>query len=133
MKIEHRFVEFIPENIEDNVLYISTDYCTTVHKCACGCGNEVVTPLTRTDWKFTFNGESITLHPSIGNWSFKCQSHYWIKENRVVWADGWSQKDIEAGRRNDLQIKADYYSKNKPIEKANPTSKRWWHFLVFWK
>jgi hypothetical protein len=47
--IQHKFVEFMPEVIEEGVLYISVEYCTSVHKCACGCGNEVVTPLSPTD------------------------------------------------------------------------------------
>ncbi|MGN6800789.1 MAG: DUF6527 family protein [Ginsengibacter sp.] len=25
-----------------------------------------------------------TFYPSIGNWSFDCQSHYWIRENMIV-------------------------------------------------
>jgi len=45
MNITHKFVEFIPEKIEEGVLYISIQYCTAIHNCVCGCGNEVVTPL----------------------------------------------------------------------------------------
>ena len=32
-----------------------------------------------------FDGRTISLNPSIGNWSYPCRSHYWIKGNRVVW------------------------------------------------
>ncbi|MBK7970270.1 MAG: hypothetical protein IPK08_15745 [Bacteroidetes bacterium] len=66
--IQHKFVEFIPDVIEGGVLYISIEYCTAIHKCACGCGNEVVTPLSPTDWEITFNGKTVSLDPSIGNW-----------------------------------------------------------------
>ncbi len=79
--LQHKFVEFIPDRIEDGLLYISVQYCTAIHKCVCGCGNEVVTPLSPTDWRLTFDGISISLYPSIGNWNFDCQSHYWIKNN----------------------------------------------------
>ena len=79
MRLEHRFVEFIPKNLEDNVIYISIRFSTAVHNCACGCGIKTVTPLSPTDWKITFNGKSVSLYPSIGNWGFPCQSHYCYK------------------------------------------------------
>ena len=46
-QIRPESVEFIPEHIEEGVLYISELYRTAVHKCCCGCGQEVVTPLKR--------------------------------------------------------------------------------------
>lgn len=85
MMMQHKFVEFIPDDISSGILYVSLDYATAVHKCACGCGEEVVTPITPKDWKLTFNGEAISLHPSIGNWSFKCRSHYFVKNNKIAW------------------------------------------------
>lgn len=85
MMMQHKFVEFIPDDISSGILYVSLNYRTAVHKCACGCGEEVVTPITPKDWKLTFNGEAISLHPSIGNWSFKCRSHYFVKNNKIAW------------------------------------------------
>ncbi len=96
--LRHEFVEIIPDLLRDGVVYVSVLYATAVHKCCCGCGGEVVTPISRTDWQLTFDGESISLHPSIGNWSFACQSHYWIRRNEVRWAPRWSQERIAAGR-----------------------------------
>jgi hypothetical protein len=49
------------------------------------------------------------LHPSIGNWSFACQSHYWIRNNRVEWAPKWSREQIERGRWHDGLAKGDYF------------------------
>lgn len=112
--LQHRFVEFIPGNIEEGVLYISIEYCTTIHKCICGCGNEVVTPLSPTDWKLTFNGKTISLYPSIGNWNFDCQSHYWIKNNKIEFADRWTKNQIDFGRENDLEKKMEYFEEVKP-------------------
>ncbi|WP_425342947.1 DUF6527 family protein [Rhizobium etli] len=45
------------------------------HLCACGCRTEVITPLSPTDWRFTFNGKTISVEPSVGNWSLTCRSH----------------------------------------------------------
>ena len=80
-----KFVEYIPTDLEPGVLYISMKYATAIHLCACGCGEKVVTPLSRSDWKLLFDGESITLRPSIGNFEFQCKSHYFITENRIDW------------------------------------------------
>lgn len=107
--LQHKFVEFIPDKIEEDILYISMEYCTAIHKCVCGCGNEVVTPLSPTDWKLTFNGRSISLHPSIGNWNFECQSHYWIRDNKIEFASSWTEKQIRLGREKDLDSKIEYF------------------------
>lgn len=99
--LKHEFVEFIPEKPEPGTLYISIRYRTGTHLCCCGCGNVVVTPISPTDWKITLDGKTVSLHPSIGNWSFPCQSHYWIRNNRVDWAPKWSREQIEHGRLHD--------------------------------
>lgn len=109
MSLQHKFVEFIPEKVEEGILYVSIEYCTAIHKCVCGCGNEVVTPLSPTDWKLTFNGKSITLYPSIGNWNFECQSHYWIRNNKIEFAGSWTEREIRLGRENDLERKTQYF------------------------
>lgn len=107
--LEHRFVRNVPRELEPGVLYISMEYATAVHSCCCGCGDRVVTPFTPTDWKMTFDGDSVSLHPSVGNWNQKCRSHYVINRSRVVEAGPWSGKQIEAERRRDKQAKAAYY------------------------
>ncbi|MDD5068637.1 MAG: DUF6527 family protein [Candidatus Pacebacteria bacterium] len=112
-KLSHKFVKNIPDNPENGVLYVSIDYSTAIHKCFCGCGNEVVTPLSPTDWKLTFNGETISLYPSIGNWNFPCQSHYWIRNNEIEWAPKWSKEQVEDGREEDGKNKEIYYGKKK--------------------
>jgi len=89
MKIESIrpvFVEFIPEVLEEGTLYISIPYATASHKCACGCGELVVTPIKPiTQWTLTIDKELISLSPSVGSWSLECKSHYYITNNRVIW------------------------------------------------
>jgi len=129
--LQHRFVEFIPEILEDGVLYVSMEYCTAIHKCVCGCGNKVVTPISPTGWQLKFDGKSISLTPSIGNWNFDCQSHYWITKNEIQHAKKWDQHEIQEGRDIDLKMKDDFYSSadnkvndgEENLEK--PTSKFW--------
>jgi hypothetical protein len=108
--LRHEFVEFIPdlEHMEEGTLYVSMQFATVIHKCCCGCGNEVVTPLSPMDWKLIFDGKTISLDPSIGNWSFECQSHYWIRDSTVKWAPQWSREEIAAGRAYDRFAKVGY-------------------------
>lgn len=108
--LAYYFVKSIPEKLEERTLYVSMDYATVTHKCCCGCGREVVTPLSPTDWKLTYDGVSISLLPSIGNWGFDCKSHYWIVRNTVKWADQWSTEQIAAGRAHDRRAKQYYYT-----------------------
>jgi len=106
--LSYKFVETIPEKLKEKTLYIAIDYVTAVHKCCCGCGKEVVTPLSPTDWKLIYDGVSVSLSPSIGNWSFDCKSHYWIKRNKVRWAAQWTDEQIASGRSLDRRAKARY-------------------------
>jgi hypothetical protein len=96
--IEHKFVEFVPNIIEEGVLYITIKYKTAVHLCICGCGNKVITPITPTDWQIIFDGKTVSLSPSIGNWSFECRSHYWIKRNQIRLARKWNDWEIIESR-----------------------------------
>jgi hypothetical protein len=110
--LKHEFVEFIPDDLEQGTLYVSIAFATVAHKCCCGCGKEIVTPLSPTDWKLIFDGESISLDPSIGNWSLECQSHYWIRRSQVQWAPQWSREEIDAGRTRDRFAKERYFGTN---------------------
>ena len=82
--LQHRFVESVPTALEAGILYISVNYGTVIHSCCCGCGEEIVTPLTPKGWKITYDGETISLWPSVGNWKLPCRSHYVIDRNRVI-------------------------------------------------
>ena len=122
--IKHTFVEFIPERLEDGTLYVSIPYATAVHYCFCGCGREVVTPLSPTDWHLTFDGKTISLYPSIGSWNLPCQSHYWIRRDRVEWAPRWSRRRIEAERSRDRTVKARYFEELEPLYERGATVPR---------
>lgn len=84
-KIRPEFVERIPENLSEGVLYICIPCNVAIHLCACGCNEKVVTPIDPSGWIMTYDGDSVSLCPSIGNWSYKCGSHYFIRNNRIDW------------------------------------------------
>lgn len=111
--IKHKFVEFIPNNPEKDVLYISVEYRTAVHLCVCGCGNKVVTPLSPTDWELRFDGKTVSLSPSIGNWNFECRSHYFIIRNKIRHVRHWHNWEIEEGRKDDTGNKKSFFRKSR--------------------
>lgn len=130
--IESRLVEIIPNRIEGGVLYVSREYGTAVHKCCCGCGNEVVTPLGPTDWTVKIDGNGVSVSPSIGNWSLACRSHYWIEHGRVLWAAQWTDAQIKYGRERDRIAKQRQYGELDADQQPPPTGlwARFWRWLT---
>jgi len=134
-EFEPLFVEEIPRNFEPGKLYISIEYTTVAHLCACGCGNEVVTPLHPARWTLTYDGERVSLWPSVGSWNLPCRSHYVIKRNKVQWARPWSDERISAGRRRDRADLAAYFSHEEETQREQissspddtPAPPGWWH------
>jgi len=136
--LKHEFVEFIPGELKEGTIYVSVRFGTVSHLCCCGCGNKVVTPLRPTDWKLIFDGKTVSLDPSIGNWSFACRSHYWIRNNRVRWAPRWSQDKIGAGRAHDRFAKERYFgtadAATDSLKKVGGKTERgfWWRLRKWW-
>jgi hypothetical protein len=108
--ISHEFVEYIPPELDEGVLYVSIPYATAIHLCACGCVNKVVTPISPAEWQLLYDGESVSLTPSIGNWEFPCHSHYWIRRDEIRWARRWSAEEIAEGRRRDAEELEEYFA-----------------------
>ncbi|MFV5640319.1 MAG: DUF6527 family protein [Acinetobacter calcoaceticus] len=111
-KLKNHFTRNIPRELEVGVLYISMEYATAVHSCCCGCGEQVVTPFSPTDWKMIYDGESVSLTPSVGNWNLTCRSHYIIKHNIIYEAGNWSDSQIKAERKRDKLAKSNFYQSN---------------------
>jgi hypothetical protein len=89
---------------------------------------KVVTPIRPTGWRLAYDGDTVSLHPSVGNWSFACQSHYWITNNQVIPAGPMPQEEIESGRRRDREMKDAYLGETLSVVKipspGDPTNKR---------
>lgn len=77
----HEFVEFIPDDLEPGVLYVSTPYSTAALLCMCGCG---LRSLTRS-------------RPSSSVNRRECQSHYWLDRGTDDWAARWTRERSAAG------------------------------------
>jgi hypothetical protein len=132
--ISHEFVDIIPDRLEDGVVYVSIPYATAVHSCCCGCGYEVVTPLHPRKWSLIFDGKAISLTPSIGNWSFPCRSHYWIRADHVHEARSFTDAEIADVRAQERVRIVDHHEPQldaTPSETVNPT-RGWWTTLTRW-
>lgn len=144
--IRSEFVESAPNQLSDGVIYISERFRTALHKCCCGCGNEVVTPLNPAGWSYKREGGTVTFKPSIGNWSFPCKSHYLIIRNEVIWAKTMSAHKIAEVKARDAKDQKTYITRcnqaksfEKPLQTPIPVKlanswllllreaiRRWW-------
>lgn len=83
------FVETIPKDLEDGILYISRKFEIAIHLCACGCKEKTVTPIggPHGGWALTEIEGKITLRPSIGNFKGEnpYHAHYYITNNKIQW------------------------------------------------
>jgi hypothetical protein len=113
--IEPDFVTMFPQPLEPGVLYVSIRFSTAAHLCACGCGREVITPLSPAQWSVTFDGK-VSVWPSIGNWALPCRSHYVIEDGNVRWARDFTPAEVNGNRQIDDHL---LYSAGRP----NPP---WW-------
>lgn len=132
------FVDTIPDRLEEGVLYVCERYRTAAHKCCCGCGEEVITPLTPADWSLRKAENAVSLTPSIGNWSFACKSHYWIRRNQVVWAGKLSQQQIDRVRARDKADKQAYIEainrqKDQQTRPVSVVARLWQKLMQWWK
>lgn len=129
-QMTHEFVDYVPSQLEDGVLYVSIRFRTVVHLCACGCGTKISTPLSPANWQLAFDGVSISIKPSIGAWGLPCRSHYWIDRNHVHWSHQWTDDQIRRGRAHDDQDRSDYFAERSlsPVDQpmpGGPMPSRW--------
>jgi hypothetical protein len=141
-RIQHQFVEFVPEKLEPGKLYISLEYNSASHLCACGCGYEVVTIIGPADSSITYNGRGVCISTSIGNSNFPCKSHYWIEDDRISWESRMTPQLTARSRVRDKAAKAREYGGLAPAlpprtpvqepaaQSANKKHKSWWRNLL---
>lgn len=101
--VKPEFVDSVPTELKAGVAYVSLKNKTVLHLCCCGCGEEVETPLSPAEWSFAYDGEDLSLHPSIGNWALPCKSHYWITAGRIRWARAWTESEVRESGIADSQ------------------------------
>lgn len=132
------YVENLPDDLTEGILYVSELFELAAHKCCCGCGEEVITPLKKAHWTLIKSRKGVSLIPSIGNWKFRCRSHYLIRDNRVIPAGSMTAKAIERVKKNDrrdadrriLEINNSPHSSPRSMPSKESWSKRFWRKLL---
>ncbi|WP_407701071.1 DUF6527 family protein [Tsuneonella troitsensis] len=114
----------MPPSLEPGVLYVSREFETAAHLCACGCGRKVRTPLGPTEWEVSAGTHGPSLWPSIGNWQFPCRSHYVIRDGGIEWARTWTPAQIARGRDRETARRARYFGRRARLP--------WWSRLCEW-
>lgn len=105
-KYSPQFVDSIPATLQDGILYVCLKHKMVSHLCACGCGHRIDTPIDPDEWRVTYDGETVSLWPSIGNYDIPCRSHYFMTNNVAV------------------PVGKEQYNKKKK-------KKRWWLFYLW--
>lgn len=119
LELTPRDLDEFPRVLEEGILYISEELELAAHKCCCGCGEDVITPLNPACWRLNRRGGRVSLHPSIGNWKFACLSHYWIRNNRVIPSYGMDDEEIAEVIELDRVDREEYFAQLQP---APPSS-----------
>ena len=113
-------VEQFPVVLEEGVLYISEPCELAAHKCCCGCGEDVITPLNPARWRIVRSGEVVSLIPSVGNWKFACRSHYWIRSNQVIQSFDLTDDEVAEVFEEDRQDRDRYIATRGPQDNGVP-------------
>lgn len=126
MRFKLQHVEVMPQDLQPGILYVSLEFETAHHICACGCGQKVRTPLSPAEWQVEEAPQGVTLRPSIGSWQLPCRSHYLIQKGQVVWAEQWSDSQIATGRTRDHQKLQTY------LDGRRHKRLGWWNKFLQW-
>ncbi len=138
--LSHRYVEFIPKELEDGVLYISNRFRTASHKCCCGCGHKVVTPLNSAKWRLVDHGTTVSLAPSVGLGTLPCRSHYWVRRSQIDWYPNMTGAQTAKAQQADRYASQVYTGERlPPLAHVTPrpisppaSNMRWWDTLWTW-
>jgi len=124
VKIKLQRVYWMPKELQPGALYVSEEFGTAAHLCACGCGAKIRTPLGPTEWTVKNTRDGPTLWPSVGNWQQRCQSHYYIRRGEILWCKKLTAKQIAAGRADEEKRRKAYYEAH-DRRRRRPISKLW--------
>lgn len=119
MKISLQKVHYMPKELKQGILYVSEEFSTAAHLCACGCGSKIRTPLGPTEWAIEETSDGPSLWPSIGNWQLACKSHYIISRGEIQWAERWTNSQILAGRNREEKRREIYYKLRQSKQKGS--------------
>jgi hypothetical protein len=129
--LDFEFVDDIPQTLPAaETIYISIPRRVTAHLCLCGCGEKVAHPLRPNRWSLQYDGETISMSPSIGNSGLACRSHYWIKRSQVEWWPPLTDREISLGLSRDGWGSQPHAASDADKSPAGQTKRSWWRRLL---
>ncbi|WEX08943.1 DUF6527 family protein [Chelativorans sp. AA-79] len=84
MKYRYLWVERIPTQMQEGVVYHTEEFELAGLLCACGCGHRItlLVPDSHQVWN---EGGYATIRPSVGVFDAPCKAHYVITAGNVQW------------------------------------------------
>lgn len=79
------YIDSLPlrNDMKENTIYVSKKTWQSSHLCACGCGEEVLTPNIVGGWSyFVDEDDNLTMRPGIHN--DICKSSYEIRKGYAI-------------------------------------------------
>ena len=78
----------IPNILLKETFYITKKYSGISYLCPCNCGVETWIPTgsQKYDWELDIKESKVFISPSVLH-KTPCKSHYYIKENKIVWIE----------------------------------------------
>lgn len=132
-EVSYKFVDYIPEHLDEGVIYIALEFGAVIHLCCDGCGERVSTPLHPAQWKLIFDGETVSLRPSVGSSGLACNSHYIIERNWVRWCRPLTEWEAARDRERDLATVDRYFDPNLLPGSGLPAQPQTTKRVGFWR
>ena len=80
----------LPRRLGNSLFVVGSPPKWAVLRCPCGCGERIDVNLMKSKaprWTLELEQDGASLNPSLWMPADKCESHFWIRRNRICWAD----------------------------------------------
>lgn len=85
----------LPSSLGNDLFIVGakSGYKWAILSCPCGCGERIdicLMPSSNPRWELSLRKKRASLTPSIWVPAERCGSHFWIRDNRIVWYGRYS-------------------------------------------
>jgi hypothetical protein len=81
----------VPEHTKKLIYVVGSIPKWVVFECPCHRNHRISIPLMKNvtpHWAIAHDGQTISLFPSVSVSGSNCDSHFWLRQNRIEWAHG---------------------------------------------
>ncbi len=79
----------VPDRVEKTIYVVGATPKWVIFDCPCNKNHRLKVPLMKSvspHWRLTRHGKTVSLSPSLSVADGPCDSHFWLRQNRVEWA-----------------------------------------------